>query len=67
MPAYAGGGGRPRSSGTMGSAARNIAAIRLPPGELAAGRSRPVGALVGRLVESQKEVYGSTKGRHGAH
>ena len=33
LPAYAGGGGRPRSSGTTGSAARNIAAI-------SGGRSR---------------------------
>ena len=34
LPAYAGGGGRPRSSGTTGSAARNIAVI-------SGGRSRP--------------------------
>ena len=33
LPAYGGGGGRPRSSGTTGSAARNIAAI-------SSGRSR---------------------------
>ena len=45
VPAYAGGGGRPRSSGTTGSGARNSAAI-------SGGRSRPRRRAVRTMLAS---------------